>query len=142
MAKIGRPTKRTPAVEALILDGLSCGLTLKKICVGATMPDPQTVLRWTREDAEFRSAYTRAREEGADCMVERIIDLADDAIAADPASVPGIRQATENLKWAAGKFRPKMYGDKISQEITGASGGAIQFIIEQMPDTGQVPDDR
>lgn len=127
MAKIGRPSKRTPEVEARILDGLSSGMTLNRICEPGDMPTVQSVLRWKREDDDFRSLYARAREDGAEAMVERIVDMADTALTApDAVTVQGIRQATENLKWAAGKFN-RQFGDSTKLEHTGDGGGPVQI---------------
>lgn len=127
MAKVGRPSKRTPEVEAYILDGLSSGITLTKLCEAPGMPDTQTVSRWKREDEVFRAAYARAREEGADRMVDKIIESNERMLSARTmVDVQALKEYREGLKWAAGKFNAQ-YGDKIVQEHTGAGGGPVQI---------------
>jgi len=136
MAKVGRPSKRTPEVEAKILDGLSAGITLNRLCVRPDMPDSQTVLRWKREDDKFRAAYARAREDGAEAMADRIVDMADNALQArDIIEINAVRQATENLKWAAGKFN-QQFGDKVKTEHSGEVNVITQKIVLDKPPPG------
>lgn len=132
----GRPTIRTPEIIETVLRGLADGITVTETCKAPGMPDRQTIMRWKREDAEFRAAYTRAREDGAEALADRIVAMADMALQAEVQSIPGIRQATENLKWAAGKFNPKQFGDKIQQEHTGPEGDALRIVIERPPNGG------
>jgi hypothetical protein len=79
------------------------------------------VFRWLANNKEFRDQYARAREVQADVLADEILDIADDS--SDPAKA---RVQIDARKWLAGKLRPKVYGDKVSQEITGADGGPVQ----------------
>lgn len=75
-----------------------------------------TIFRWLdREDAvELRNQYTRARETQADIFADEIIDVAR---ASKPETATSDRVLIDTLKWAAGKRKPKVYGDKL--ELSG-----------------------
>lgn len=136
MSKIGRPSKRTPEVEARILDGLSAGITLTKLCEPDDMPTPQTVCRWKREDEAFRSAYARAREDGADRMVDKIIETTERLLSARTmVDVQAIKEYREGLKWAAGKFNAQ-YGDKVHTEHSGEVKVVEQRMVLDQPPPG------
>jgi len=80
------------------------------------MPNKATVFRWLGAHPEFRDQYARARESQADSYVDDIADIAD---LAKPEDVAVARLRVDARKWAAGKLRPKVYGDKLDIEQTG-----------------------
>lgn len=136
MAKMGRPTKRTPEVEAAILDGLASGITLEAICKAEGMPSPVTVRQWKRLDEDFATAYARAREDGAEAYAERICDIANEVMQrGDRTFAECARVAVDALKWAAGKHNAQ-YGDKQKHEHTGEGGKPLTVIIERASDGG------
>ena len=85
-----------------------------------------TILNWaTKKDNADN--YARAREAASDLfeskIIERIQTVTSESAAAD-------RVAIDALKWVAARRSPKKYGDKITQEVTGANGEAIQHAVE------------
>ena len=44
----------------------------------------------------------------------------------DSVSVQHAKLKVDTRKWLMSKMKPKKYGDKIAQELTGADGGPIQ----------------
>ena len=125
---MGRPSKMTPKVTAEICRRLAEGESLRKVCKSEEMPDKTTVLRWLRENAEFRTQYVHAREDQADHFVDECIDIADDGkndtyvddegnTKTDYDVIARSRLRVDARKWAAGKLNPKKYGDKITQEV-------------------------
>jgi hypothetical protein len=68
-----------------------------------------TLKRWLREDEELRAHYACAREDQADSFADEIIETSRDA-SLDPNDR---RVRIDALKWAAGKRKPKVYGDKV-----------------------------
>jgi hypothetical protein len=82
-----------------------------------------TLCRWLAdpERVEFRERYARAREAQGDAYADAVIDTVLDPML-DPTEK---RVRMDAFKWAAGKRKPKVYGDKITQEHTGKDGGAI-----------------
>lgn len=72
------------------------------------------LLRWLTDDPARLQQYAIAREAAADFLAEEIIAIADDRTA-DPNCR---RVRIDARKWYAGKLRPKVYGDRIQQDVT------------------------
>jgi hypothetical protein len=123
MAKIGRPTLFTPELGDRICAEVMAGNPLVRICAADDMPHPATVYRWFRENKSFCDNYARAKEDQADYFVEDILQIAD---IATPEDIQVARLRVDTRKWAASKYKPKKYGDKITQEQTGPDGGPIE----------------
>lgn len=118
----GRPSKYTPEVAEIILKGVSEGLSLRKVCEPDDMPSEATVRRWVIDDTEgFSAQYTRSRDIGLDCRADALVEAAKEA---KDASLG--RLSFDADRWYLSKLAPKRYGDKITQEHTGADGGPIQ----------------
>ena len=81
---LGRPSKRSPALAAKICDRLAAGEPLTHICRDPAIPDTTNIFRWLSDDAEFRLAYTRARECCIELMAHQISEIAD-------TPMPGVR---------------------------------------------------
>nr|WP_197427440.1 terminase small subunit protein [Bradyrhizobium retamae] len=116
------------------------GVSLRSICLADDMPDKATVFRWLAAHKEFRDQYARAREARADAMAEEILEISDDdsddAIT-DPETgatrinaefVARSRLKVDTRKWLMARMAPKVYGDKVTQELQGPDGGAIKTI--------------
>lgn len=139
---MGVPTVRTDAIVFELLERIADGESLRAICRDEHMPNKATVFRWLAEDAELRDQYARARETQADSIFDEIIEIADDArndwmenLDSDGVCigwqlngdhVQRSRLRIDARKWMAGKLRPKVYGDKVQQEISGPNGGPVQ----------------
>lgn len=85
-----------------------------------------TILNWvTKKDNADN--YARAREAASDLfeskIIERIQTVTSESAAAD-------RVAIDALKWIAARRSPKKYGDKVTQEVTGADGKPIAHSVE------------
>ncbi len=125
MNKGGRPTDHTTDLAAAICGGLSLGQSLKRVTSGDGMPDPSTVYDWLRKHPEFAEMYTRAKEDASDLMAEEIIEIADSDPGMTPkgetdkGAVDHRRLRVEARKWCAAKLKPRKYGEKIQQEISG-----------------------
>ena len=120
---MARPTDFTPELGDVICAEVMAGKPLVRICAEDSMPHPATVYRWFRLHKEFCDNYVRAKEDQADYFSEDIINIAD---LATPESIQVARLQVDTRKWIASKFKPKRYGDKLSQEHTGADGGPIK----------------
>lgn len=95
-----------------LMQGISLNTTCKKLGIATS-----TVCTWlTQPDkVEFAEKYARAREVMADTLAEEILDIADN----EKLTPDSRRIRVDVRKWYAGKVRPKKYGDKTTQEITG-----------------------
>jgi hypothetical protein len=115
----GRPSVRTPEVEDSLLEHIAHGGSLADWCEQEGNPGYTTVMRWRDEIPEFREKYTRAREDQGDFYAERIVSVAE-SCPTDFAEVQRAKLLIDTYKWAAGKRKPKVYGDKLNVEQNGA----------------------
>lgn len=90
-----------------------------------------TVYKWLRENEEFAKDYARSKDDQADYLVEELLEIADDSsldIAFTEDGKPFIdrehinrsRLRVDTRKWIVSKLKPKKYGDKVTQELTGS----------------------
>lgn len=82
-----------------------------------------TLSRWLKEDSELEKQYAHAREAQADIYADRVIDTATDPTI-DPAEK---RVRMDAYKWAAGKRKPKVYGDKLNLEASVSVKSAAEL---------------
>jgi hypothetical protein len=112
--KIGAPSKYTDAIAHEICEHLANGHSLSAYCMQPGKPNQSTVMRWLREHDAFRENYARARDDQAEVHADAITFIADTE--EDPNKA---RIRIDARKWAAGKMKPKKYGDKITNEHVG-----------------------
>ena len=128
---------------------ISMGESLRAICRDEAMPNKTTVIRWLFEDdfqgetmfAEFRNHYEKARITQMHMMAEELLEIADDGSndymtrenkngeeheVLNAEHVQRSRLRVDTRKWLLSKVLPKVYGDKVMQEITGKDGGPIE----------------
>ena len=129
-------------------------------------PSPDTVLKWVKEDPEGVGVrYSRAREIGYLVLGDRIDEIASQTHTytlvplldaegnpmSDPDGNPRVKRVLvplnsdviahkrlqiDTLKWKLTKMLPKIYGDKITQEHTGAGGGPIAIAAVNLSNLG------
>lgn len=120
----GRPTDYNEQTADIICEKLAEGRSLREICGKEGMPSRTTVFRWLYAHPEFSDQYARAKEEAAELFAEDILSIADGE--SEDSDVQRDRLRVDARKWIASKLKPKKYGDRVQQEITGANGGAIE----------------
>ncbi len=136
---IGRPSDYTEDISIEICSRISDGESLRRICLDENMPNKATVFRWLHKNKAFSDQYARAKEEQADTLADDILDIADNnandtyidengKVKIDSEVVARSRLKVDARKWIASKLKPKVYGDRIQQEISGS------ITIEQMSD--------
>jgi hypothetical protein len=143
-AKAGRPTDYTVELTDVICERLAAGESMRSVSRDEDMPAMSTLFKWLREHEEFSEQYARAKEESADALVEDMLDIADNAanpvivdgvplvvegkpvMNADAAAVAHARLRVDTRKWSASKLKPKKYGDKVTQEVSGPDGAPVQ----------------
>lgn len=124
---IGRPTKRTPEVEAEIIRRISEGEPLAQICREDGMPGLSTVYDWEGKDEAFSGAIARARIAGFDMIAQEALAIADDA---DPdVDVQRSKLRIETRLKLLAKWDPKRYGEMVKTEHSGPNGGEIPFAV-------------
>ena len=152
---MGRPSEFNQEIASGICERIADGESLRSICASDDMPAKSTVFKWLTQQKGFADQYAHAREAQADTLFDEMLDIADDARndwmerngkddAGWEANGEHIQRSNLRLearKWMAGKLRPKKYGDKITQEHTGADGGPVMIQrIERVIKNPVVPD--
>jgi hypothetical protein len=135
---MARPSTYSQETADTICTRLADGESLRQICQDDEMPGKATVMRWLGEKDKqaFRDQYAHAREAQADHLAEEILQIADDGtndtykddkgdVLTDHDVIARSRLRVDARKWLASKMAPKKYGDKITQEHTGADGGPV-----------------
>lgn len=108
----------------LVLDLIEEGYTVDEINDNNDLPSWSTIRRWIRSEPERLAQYRLAREFSADTFESQILGLAK--YTNEATEVAAAKFKFDVLKFAMSKRAPKQYGDKISQELTGADGKALQ----------------
>lgn len=107
------------------------------------MPDERTIRAWAL-DAEhpFSPQYRRAREIGYHGMSDELVEIADDGtndyvekerldgskfVALDTEHVQRSKLRVDTRKWLLSKALPKIYGDKLTTELSGPDGAPIEI---------------
>lgn len=103
-----------------ICERIAGGESLRAICKTKDYPVQRTVLRWVAKDEKLAAQYAEAQNMRAEHYFDEIIDIADKG--ADPQKT---RVQIDARKWVLARMNPKKYGDKFTQELTGADGGAL-----------------
>lgn len=118
----------------LICQELAEGKSLRAICAKDGMPVPATILNWAEAHPAFGEQYARARELGYQLLADEIVDIADTPVYGVETKVKpdGTRETTEGdmlghrrlqvdtRKWMLSKMLPKIYGDKLDLNHSGA----------------------
>jgi hypothetical protein len=128
LRKPGRPSSYTPELGIAICARLASGESLRSIGLDEALPHRATIMAWLHRHEDFRRMYTAARELGAEAMADEVVAM---AMAAKPEEANAVRVAVDAVKWAAAKFAPKRWGDRITAEVTGAGGGPVT--LQAMP---------
>lgn len=107
------PVTFSQEVFDAICERIAEGESLRKICESEGMPHKSNVLRWLEDENNvlLRDQYARAREQQADKLFDETIEIADNK-GTEKGQVARDRLRVDVRKWAAGKLRPKKYGDK------------------------------
>lgn len=119
---MARPTLFTEELGDSICAEVMAGKPLVRILEADGMPEAATVYRWFRIHKEFCDNYARAKEDQADYFSEDIVQIADMSTT-ETVQVDKLRVDTR--KWVASKFKPKKYGERITQEHTGNAFDAL-----------------
>lgn len=102
--------------EALFVEIIAEGGTIRSAAADLQV-SPALLCKWLADPAReaLREQYTRAREAQGDDYADRVVETAIDPTL-DPAEK---RVRIDAFKWAAGKRKPKVYGDKVDLTHSG-----------------------
>ena len=110
---MARPSEYTEQHKNSIVDMLSVGDSVGKISK-AIDKAPSTIFKWIDEDEELSDLYARAKQTKAQLLAEEILEISDNS-ELDPNDK---RIRVDARKWVAGKYYGKLFGDKVTQEVT------------------------
>ena len=128
--KIGRPSLYTPELGEEICRILSTSDDpIGDLCDKYShWPSVNAVYEWRVMRKDFGEMYARAKANQIECLVDRAQKLSRSRdykyenergeIVTDSSYVPANRLEIDTIKWFACKLAPKIYGDKIQQDIT------------------------
>ena len=142
--KMGRPTKYSPEIAAIILTRIAEGESLRQITMEKDMPSHASVYLWLTLYKDFSENYARARDEQADTLADEIIAIADQQPDLDPlydkdgqliemrmhsAYIQWQKNRVDARKWVAAKLKPKKYGDR--QIIAGDKDNPLEVSVDK-----------
>ena len=109
-------------IEA-ICERLSNGMTMTALAeeIGVTVGKLSQSIA---SDEEHSARAREARIHAARIWDEKALSVVEQAL--DPFELARAKELAHHYRWRASKTAPKEYGDKVTQEHTGANGGAIQ----------------
>lgn len=107
-----------------ICERIAAGRSIAEICRDDGMPDRSNVLRWMERHEDFAAKCARARELQADAVHDQMIEI-EDGVLNGSISPDVARVVISSKQWRAAKLKPKSYGDKLTQHVTGADGGPL-----------------
>lgn len=115
----GRPSEYDFELCIEICSEVAEGFNIKTILKSKqNYPTFQTWCNWKRQNKELFDLYTCSIQDKAESVDEEI-DLILTEIRSGELDAPAGRVLIDTLKWKASKYYPKMFGDKIHQELTG-----------------------
>ncbi len=138
-----RQLEFTQEIADIICERLADGESLRSICRDDDMPSTVTICKWLGRLPDFANQYARARELQADAMFDDCLDIAN-RVAIGVTTITkasGVevhegdmlnhrRLQIDVRKWAAGKLRPKKYGDIVGREPTPEPGRESRVRVE------------
>lgn len=108
--------KYSPELAAQVCDRIRSGQTLRQIAEVEQLPKRAAICDWLGKYPEFADQYARAREDAADHFADQIIETVNEVRDAKIEPDAG-RVIIDGLKWAAGKRKPKVYGDRVQTDV-------------------------
>lgn len=136
------PTYDRAICMALICERMAEGNSLRSVCDSGrdVLPSWQTVLEWLRDDSKLAEQYAMACELRTDHMADEILEIADasenDTFTDENGNertnqevVARARLRVDTRKWLLSKMSPRKYGDRVTQEVTGANGGPVESTV-------------
>lgn len=128
--KTGRPTAYNEEIADRICEATAkTHQGLKHVCAeNEGFPHTDTVYEWLAVHPAFSVKYMEAKRLQQLLCVEYMREIAEDESndmiqtergwVGNPTAIARAKLKIDTLKWHASKLAPKVYGDKVQQEIT------------------------
>lgn len=124
---MARPIEYNYSLCVEICEQVSLGANIKSILESKKeYPSFPTFCTWKRCNEELFNLYVNCHQDKA-VALEQELDLYKDMLVAKEIDPSTYNVLAQTLKWKMAKFYPKVFGDKIQQEITGETKITINF---------------
>jgi len=142
-------TKYTPELFDRICEEVSYSdKSLEFICKKLDI-HRNTLYTWINEDKELYDRYARAKELQAHHITGQILEIADETSndystnkfgeeVTNNEAIARSRLKIDARKWLAGKLHQKVYGDKVSTELSVTEPSSFELKITRV-DSGSKP---
>ena len=127
----------TQELQDMIVDGLETS-SLRRLCAAnPNIPSRDTITDYMGKNAEFSARCARARQEHAEVMDDRILEVAEKVENGelDPKAGSVVISA---FQWRASKLAPKKYGDKLGLDHSGEVSVNLAARISKARSRGDV----
>lgn len=128
--KVGSPSTYTREIaEDICMTMSTSEYGLRRLCAERPhWPSRKCILEWRIKIKEFGDLYTKAKQDQVENLVDDILDIADDTsrdlvenengkMVCNSEFVNRSRLRIDTRKWLAAKLAPRIYGEKIQNEI-------------------------
>ncbi len=83
----------------------------------SNFPSWSTFRRWKRDNEELRTLYINAQQDKAEALEKEMDDYKDMLISKE-IDASTYNTLVQTLKWKMAKFYPKVFGDKVTTELS------------------------
>ncbi len=139
-------TKRTPPrnwtdeLKSELCRRIAEGETILAMAGKDGFPSQSAVYSELRRDPDFAKEYELAREWQLTAWEDEIIELANDSSndrlpdgRIDVDHIARMKLVVNTKQWIMARRNPRKYGDRVSAELSGPNGGAIEVKKELSP---------
>ncbi len=107
-ARPGRPSKSRPELRECILDRLTFGEPIRRICKAPGMPTPETIRYWRRTDAIFSRQFDAAQKLGWQYLADDLFSRVREAL--DQGDTTGAKLLFDTGRRYLARQAPKYFG--------------------------------
>lgn len=123
----------TPELAERICAELATGKSAKRIAEEMGF-SRSCITDWEKQHPDFAEHSRRARETGCHALADECLEIAESPKGAEFDSVSRDKLRIDTRLRLLGKWLPQVYGDKVTQEISGINGAAIELISRRIID--------
>ena len=115
---MARPSEYDFEICVEICDQLAEGLNIKRILDSKeSYPNWSTFRRWKQNNEELRTLYINSQQDKAIALENELDDLRD-LLSTKEIDASTYNVLAQTIKWKMAKFYPKVFGDKVQNEVT------------------------
>lgn len=140
MSKRTSPRNWTDELKSELCRQIAEGETVLSITAKNGFPSQSSVYTELLRDHEFMKHYEIARERPHTTWEDEIIELAYDSSGdrlpdgrIDVDHIARMKLVINTKQWVMSRRNPRKYGDRVSAELSGPNGGAIEVKREMSP---------